>query len=63
MQDTVKPETMNIPTAFSVPQARTTTRKIGGTTFIVTSNFSSTGSGDVVSKIARLIRDEAEKSA
>ena len=63
MQNTVKTEnTANINTATSsVP--RITTRKIGGTTFVVSSSFNSTGKGDVVSKISRLIRDELEKGA
>lgn len=63
MQNMVKPENVTINAAKTMPLPRTTTRKIGGTTFFVSSSFSSTGSGDVVSKIARLIRDETQKSA
>ncbi|MDL2293466.1 transposon-encoded TnpW family protein [Ruminococcaceae bacterium OttesenSCG-928-D13] len=52
-----------MPVAPAVPETRTTTRKIGKTTFIISSSFNQEGKGDVVSKLARLIRDEAEKGA
>lgn len=63
MENTVKTENITTTEAPAMPTPRTTTRKIGGTTFVVSSSFNTTGSGDMVSKIARLIRDEADKGA
>lgn len=41
-----------------LPQLRTINRKIGTTTFIVSSRMNEKGKGDIISKIARLIQND-----
>lgn len=56
MQNTDKAENTNVNTV--TPQPRTTLRKIGRTTFIVSSSFNEKGKGDIISKLARLIEND-----
>ncbi len=44
-------------------EKRTTEQKIGKATYIVSSSFSNGNKGDIVSKIARLIQQETDKTA
>jgi len=43
---------------IDLPKPTTKRRKIGRTTFIVSSSFNENGKGDIVSKIARLIEND-----
>lgn len=56
MQNTNNTENTNVTTI--TPQPTTKRRKIGRTTFIVSSSFNEKGKGDIVSKLARLIEND-----
>lgn len=51
----------NTDTTSSIKPERTTTRKIGKTTFLVSSRFKEGKEGDIVSTFARLLQYEADK--
>lgn len=59
------PKTIKIvnidPTAAYTPPERITTRKIGNTTFLVSSRFKGGKEGDIVSTFSRLIQYDADK--
>jgi len=60
MQETIKTERITT-TATYTPSERTTTRKIGNTTFIVSSRFKEGKEGDIISTFARLVQYDADK--
>jgi len=60
MPETVKTESITT-TATYTPPERTTTRKIGNTTFIVSSRFKEGKEGDIISTFARLLQYDADK--
>ncbi len=59
MQEIIKNE--NINTTSNVKPERTTTRKIGNTTFFVSSRFKEGKEGDIVSTFARLVQYDADR--
>ncbi len=59
MQETNKTENTN--TAASTPPVRTATKKIGNTTFLVTSSYKEGPEGDIISTFARLVQYDADK--
>lgn len=59
MQETIKNE--NINTDSYIKPEHTTTRKIGNTTFLVSSRFKEGKEGDIVSTFARLVQYDADK--
>jgi len=60
MQETIETENI-IPTATYTPLERTATRKIGNTTFLVSSRFKGGKEGDIVSTFARLLQYDADR--
>ncbi|MBE6905343.1 MAG: hypothetical protein E7476_03635 [Ruminococcaceae bacterium] len=59
MQEIIKNENINIPS--NVKPERTTTRKIGNTTFLVSSRFKEGKEGEIVSTFARLVQYDADR--
>lgn len=59
MQETIKNK--NINTTSNIKLERTTTRKIGNTTFLVSSRFKEGKEGDIVSTFARLVQYDADR--
>jgi len=60
MQEAIKSENTNT-TAIYTPPERTITRKIGNTTFLVSSRFKGGKEGDIVSTFARLLQYDADR--
>lgn len=60
MQEIMKNED-TATTADIQPTERITTRKIGNTTFLVSSHFKGGKEGDIVSTFARLLQYDADK--
>lgn len=60
MQEIIKNENINADS--HIKPERTTTRKIGNTTFLVSSRFKEGKEGDIVSTFARLVQYDADKS-
>jgi len=60
MPETIKTVNINPTTAYTPPE-RTATRKIGNTTFLVSSRFKGGKEGDIVSTFARLLQYDADK--
>ena len=60
MQEISKSENTDNSTANIKPE-RTTTRKIGNTTFLVSSRFKEGKEGDIVSTFARLLQYDDDK--
>lgn len=59
MQEIIKNENAN--TTAIHTEEHTTTRKIGNTTFLVSSRFKEGKEGDIVSTFARLLQYDADK--
>jgi hypothetical protein len=59
MQEIIKNE--NISTTSNIKPERTTTRKIGNTTFLVSSRFKEGKEGDIISTFARLVQYDTDK--
>lgn len=59
MQETIKNENINI--TSNIKPERITTRKIGNTTFLVSSRFKEGKEGDIVSTFARLVQYDADR--
>lgn len=59
MQEIIKNE--NITTSSNIKPEHTTTRKIGNTTFLVSSRFKEGKEGDIVSTFARLLQYDDDK--
>lgn len=59
MQEISKNE--NTDTTSNIKPERTTTRKIGNTTFLVSSRFKEGKEGDIVSTFTRLVQYDADK--
>ena len=60
MQEINKNENISTPAVIE-PEEHTTTRKIGNTTFLVSSRFKEGKEGDIVSTFARLLQYDADK--
>ncbi|WP_024347674.1 hypothetical protein [Lacrimispora indolis] len=59
MQEFIKNETINI--SSNIKPEHTTTRKIGNTTFLVSSRFKEGKESDIVSTFARLLQYDADR--
>jgi hypothetical protein len=59
MQEIIKNENANTTAIYT--EEHTTTRKIGNTTFLVSSRFKGGKEGDIVSTFARLLQYDADK--
>lgn len=60
MQEINKNENISTPAVIE-PKEHTATRKIGNTTFLVSSRFKEGKEGDIVSTFARLLQYDADK--
>ncbi|WP_195200883.1 hypothetical protein [Faecalispora jeddahensis] len=60
MQEINKNENISTP-VVTKPKEHTATRKIGNTTFLVSSRFKEGKEGDIVSTFARLLQYDADK--
>lgn len=60
MQETTKSENNHTAPVY-IPPERSATRKIGNTTFLVSSRFKGGNEGDIVSTFSRLIQYDADK--
>lgn len=60
MQEINKNQNISTP-AVTEPKEHTATRKIGNTTFLVSSRFKEGKEGDIVSTFARLLQYDADK--
>ncbi len=60
MQEIIKNKNVSTP-VVTEPKEHTTTRKIGNTTFLVSSRFKEGKEGDIVSTFARLVQYDADR--